>query len=157
MSTAALIDTFCKINFNICFCLREFLEKLPKAAELLQPLGRICDLLDSTSLIEPNSDPAFVDCACPEDLTALLALCELDDCDRQTETEAEAERSVGASVGTSVAGLEGATATPTTTPTATGGENRYYRRPTRTVATVTIVGGPPPPQNPAPPPPPPAP
>eukprot|EP00618_Florenciella_parvula_P012341 CAMPEP_0119473752 /NCGR_PEP_ID=MMETSP1344-20130328/5260_1 /TAXON_ID=236787 /ORGANISM="Florenciella parvula, Strain CCMP2471" /LENGTH=849 /DNA_ID=CAMNT_0007506925 /DNA_START=1218 /DNA_END=3767 /DNA_ORIENTATION=- len=142
MSTAALIDTFCKINFNICFCLREFLEKLPKAAELLQPLGRICDLLDSTSLIEPNSDPAFVDCACPEDLTALLALCELDDCDRQTETEAEAERSVGASVGTSVAGLEGATATPTTTPTATGGENRYYRRPTRTVATVTIVGGP---------------
>ena len=30
MTTAALIDTFCKINFNICFCLREFLEKLPK-------------------------------------------------------------------------------------------------------------------------------
>ena len=68
MTTSALIDTFCasgrwcvrkgarnvtatprltgKINFNICFCLREFLEKLPKAAELLQPLGRICDLLD---------------------------------------------------------------------------------------------------------------
>lgn len=36
MSTSNLIDTFCKINFNICFCLREFLEKLPKAAELLQ-------------------------------------------------------------------------------------------------------------------------
>lgn len=92
----------------------------------LQPLGRICDLLDSTSLIEPSSDPAFVDLACPEDLTALLSLCELDHCDRENDQSVE-NPSVGNSVAKSVEVLEA---------------SRYYRRPARTVATVPIVGGP---------------
>ena len=78
MSAAILIDCFCKLNFNINFCLREICEEVPRIAKLLEPLGRICDLLESSPLIEPGENQAFVDCADTQALDAVLGACVTD-------------------------------------------------------------------------------
>jgi ABC-type multidrug transport system fused ATPase/permease subunit len=75
MSAGMLIDCFCKLNFNVNFCLREIMEELPRMARLLEPMGRICDLLQARPTIEPPAHPAFVDAANAAELGALLAAC----------------------------------------------------------------------------------
>ena len=45
---------------------------------MLEPLGRICDLLSSKPTIEPEHSEAFVDCADAAALRAVLACCESD-------------------------------------------------------------------------------
>ena len=36
LQVGTLIDCFCKLNFNVNFCLREILEQLPRMARLLE-------------------------------------------------------------------------------------------------------------------------
>ena len=75
MTAGQLIDNFIKLNFHVNFCLREVLEELPRVSRLLEPMGRICDLLQAESTIEPSSTPAYVDAAGPVQLAAVLERC----------------------------------------------------------------------------------
>ena len=75
MTAGQLIDNFIKLNFHVNFCLREVLEELPRVSRLLEPMGRICDLLQAKSTIEPSSTPAYVDAAGPVQLAAVLERC----------------------------------------------------------------------------------
>jgi ATP-binding cassette subfamily B protein len=54
MSVSALIDTWCKLNFNVCFCLREVIEEVPRMSKILEPIGRICELLNARPKLEPS-------------------------------------------------------------------------------------------------------
>jgi ABC-type multidrug transport system fused ATPase/permease subunit len=79
MTVSQLVDTWCKLNFNICFCLRHFIEELPRMGKLLHPLGRICDLLQASPAIEPTGDSAFASAANHAELEAILSKCEDDE------------------------------------------------------------------------------
>lgn len=73
MSVSALVDVVFRVNCHLSFPVRELFEMLGEVGKLLQPLGRICDLLLSRPLIEPAPEPAHVDAATPAELRALLA------------------------------------------------------------------------------------
>jgi hypothetical protein len=75
MTGTQLIDSWCKLNFWLCFTLKDLIEDLPRMWKLLHPLGRICDLLRSSPRIEPPTAPLFVDVKDPAELVALLAKC----------------------------------------------------------------------------------
>lgn len=75
LSAGQLIDCFCKLNFNVNFCLREILEQLPRIARLLEPMGRICELLQAVPQIEPPGEPAHVHAADAAHLWTLLGRC----------------------------------------------------------------------------------
>ena len=51
------------------------IEQLPRVARLLEPVGRICELLHATPHIEPPTEPAYHDAATPADLSAILDRC----------------------------------------------------------------------------------
>ena len=57
---------------------------MQQAQQLLEPLGRICDLLDAKPLIEPNpaTDPNSIEIETHEQLSQLLDMCEV----KQAET-----------------------------------------------------------------------
>ena len=78
LTPGQLIDCFCKLNFNVNFCLQHLLEQLPRMATLLEPMGRICDLLHAAPTIEPCTHPSYVDVRDATDLAHLLAECTLD-------------------------------------------------------------------------------
>ena len=54
MKPAALIDTWAKLSFNVNFALRQLIEQIPRTRRILEPLGRICDLLEAKPAIEPT-------------------------------------------------------------------------------------------------------
>merc|ERR1719230_1316524 len=76
MKASELLDAVFKINCNLSFPMREIVEDIPLMGKLLQPLGRICDLLRANPQIEPPTYPAFVDAATPAELRAVFAQCE---------------------------------------------------------------------------------
>ena len=76
MKASELLDAVFKINCNLSFPMREIVEDIPLMGKLLQPLGRICDLLQANPRIEPPTFPARVDAATPDELRAVLAKCE---------------------------------------------------------------------------------
>ena len=76
VSVTDMLDVFCKINFGIVFTMKDLIVDLEMASVLLEPLGRICDLLDSSPQIEPDSDPAYLDLKSASELTVALAQCE---------------------------------------------------------------------------------
>jgi ABC-type multidrug transport system fused ATPase/permease subunit len=77
MTSTQLIDSWIKLNFWLMFHLKDLIEDLPKMWKLLTPLGRICDLLQSSPLIEPPTAPLFVDAKDPAELKNLLAKCDI--------------------------------------------------------------------------------
>ena len=77
LSAGQLIDCFCKLNFNVNFCLRESLEQLPRMARLLEPMGRICDLLQAKPTIEPDAHPSYIDVNNAVELAELLDGCKV--------------------------------------------------------------------------------
>lgn len=80
MTSGQLIDCFIKLNFHINFSLRELLEKIPRMARMLEPIGRICDLLKSEPKLEPSVESAsHIDCSTAAELNELLGLCEVSD------------------------------------------------------------------------------
>ena len=77
LSAGQLIDCFCKLNFNVNFCLRESLQQLPRMARLLEPMGRICDLLQAKPTIEPDAHPSYIDVNNAVELAELLDGCKV--------------------------------------------------------------------------------
>ena len=78
MTSGQLIDCFIKLNFHINFSLREVLEKIPRMARMLEPIGRICELLKSEPKLEPSADSgSCVDCATAAELGELMRQCEV--------------------------------------------------------------------------------
>ena len=75
VSVTDMLDVFCKVNFGIVFTMKDLIMDLEMASVLLEPLGRICDLLDSSPQIEPDSDPAWLEFTTPAELTEALADC----------------------------------------------------------------------------------
>eukprot|EP00927_Polykrikos_kofoidii_P014063 TRINITY_DN16132_c0_g1_i1.p1 TRINITY_DN16132_c0_g1~~TRINITY_DN16132_c0_g1_i1.p1 ORF type:complete len:942 (-),score=173.02 TRINITY_DN16132_c0_g1_i1:53-2530(-) len=57
MSASTLIDIVFKLNFDVVFTLRDFVQKLPEIVKLMQPLSRISELLASDPKIEPKGEP----------------------------------------------------------------------------------------------------
>ena len=72
-----MLDLFCKINFGIVFTMKDLIIDLQNASVLLEPLGRICDLLDSSPEIEPTSDPAWIEVSSHVELERVLSDCEV--------------------------------------------------------------------------------
>lgn len=72
---ASTCDTAASRASQINFCLREVLESLPRMARLLEPMGRICDLLQSSPTIEPAACPASATAQNATQLAALLSAC----------------------------------------------------------------------------------
>ena len=56
--------------------MKDLIVDLEQASALLEPVGRICDLLDSSPQIEPDADPAWLDIRTPAELSRALAQCE---------------------------------------------------------------------------------
>ena len=95
ISTVDMMDLWAKISFNLNFELQALMNELSEVQQLLEPLGRICDLLDSKPLIEPNpaTDPASIDLNSKGELDRLLGMCEVcwSEASRQQRTVATAD------------------------------------------------------------------
>ena len=95
ISTVDMMDLWAKISFNLNFELQALMNELSEVQQLLEPLGRICDLLDSKPLIEPNpaTDPASIDLNSKGELDRLLGMCEVcwSEASRQQRTVASAD------------------------------------------------------------------
>jgi ABC-type multidrug transport system fused ATPase/permease subunit len=75
MKVSQLVGMVFKINCNLSFPIRAILEEIPKMGKLLQPLGRICDLLQANPKIEPNEVTAMVEIENASELCELLLRC----------------------------------------------------------------------------------
>lgn len=79
LSVTDMTDLWCKVSFNLTFGIQALINDLQEAQQLLEPLGRICDLLDAKPLIEPNpaTDPNSIEVKTHEQLSKLLDMCEV--------------------------------------------------------------------------------
>jgi len=80
MTQTQLMDSWFKLNFYLGGNLREMVNELPKMSKLLHPLGRICDLLQSSSVIEPPPAPLFADAEDAATLQDVLEKCVVRNC-----------------------------------------------------------------------------
>jgi len=84
MTQTQLIDSWIKLNFWLGNNLREMVNELPKMSKLLHPLGRICDLLQSSSVIEPPHASLFADAEDAAALQKVLEKCASSNCNSKT-------------------------------------------------------------------------
>lgn len=79
LSVTDMTDLWCKVSFNLTFGIQALINDLQEAQQLLEPLGRICDLLDAKPMIEPNpaTDPNSIEVKTHEQLSKLLGMCEV--------------------------------------------------------------------------------
>ena len=75
MKASELLSAVFKINCNLSFPIRDIVEEIPRMGKLLNPLGRICDLLQAKSLIEPPTFPHFIDTKTHDELLGVLDKC----------------------------------------------------------------------------------
>eukprot|EP00588_Corethron_pennatum_P035179 CAMPEP_0194341186 /NCGR_PEP_ID=MMETSP0171-20130528/88870_1 /TAXON_ID=218684 /ORGANISM="Corethron pennatum, Strain L29A3" /LENGTH=1046 /DNA_ID=CAMNT_0039106431 /DNA_START=89 /DNA_END=3229 /DNA_ORIENTATION=- len=80
LTQTQLIDSWFKLNFFLGDNLRKIINELPKMSKLLHPLGRICDLLQSSSVIEPPPAPLFADAEDAATLQDVLEKCVISNC-----------------------------------------------------------------------------
>jgi ABC-type multidrug transport system fused ATPase/permease subunit len=76
MTSGLVMDTAIKVNFFVVFPTRHVISCLPKLTQALEPLGRICELLNSTPGIENKAGPHKVMVRSAAEFNRLVGACE---------------------------------------------------------------------------------
>jgi hypothetical protein len=76
LSAGLVMDTAIKMNFFVVFPTRHAINLLPRLMQALEPLGRICELLEAVPGIESNANTGKLAVTSARQLGQVLASCE---------------------------------------------------------------------------------